>query len=126
MSLVAPLKKVRRLGSAKEGTHHWWHQRLTAVALIPLVLVFAGLVIALTGADYDAARSIMASPFATIVAAVLVAVLFYHLLLGLQVVIEDYVHGEAAKLVMLTLVKFAVVIVGVASMWAVLKLGFGG
>ncbi len=92
-----PLGKVRGLGSAKEGTGHFWYQRLSAVALVPLALFFIGLVISLHGASYAEARAALSHPFTAIVMALFVVSGVYHMRLGMQVVIEDYVHGEGMK-----------------------------
>ena len=126
MSLRTPLKNVRRLGSAKNGTHHWWHQRLTAMALLPLVVAFLAYLLALTGADHATVAARFASPWFAIIALLLIFAVFYHARLGLQVVIEDYVHGEGAKLVTQVVMTFAVFITGFACAFSVLKLAFGG
>ena len=126
MSLRTPLAKVRGLGSAKDGTHHWWMQRVTAIALIPLVLIFAGYVIALVGGSHADAVAALGSPIGSLVALLLIVAVFYHFMLGIQVVIEDYVHAEGAKIVLVLLSKFFCIVVGLASALSVLKLAFGG
>ncbi|WP_169566205.1 succinate dehydrogenase, hydrophobic membrane anchor protein [Sneathiella limimaris] len=126
MSMKTPLKNVRGLGSAKDGTTHWWHQKVTAVALIPLFVIALAYAICLTGADYMQVRETLSSPFATIVMLLLIGTTFYHLKLGLQVVIEDYIHTESTKIVCLLLNTFICSIVGLAAALAVLKLAFGG
>ena len=97
MSMVNPLAKARGLGSAKEGVHHWYAQRASALLLIVLVgwLVYAGLV--LSGADYDTARAFVAQPLNAAFLILLVVTLLYHAVLGLQVVIEDYVHNRVIE-----------------------------
>ncbi|MBT5267115.1 MAG: succinate dehydrogenase, hydrophobic membrane anchor protein [Rhodospirillaceae bacterium] len=120
------LGRVRGLGSAKEGVHHWWAQRLTAIALLPLGLWFAFSAPGLIGADHATAVAWLASPFNTIATALFVIAMFHHAQLGLQVVVEDYVHGEAAKLTVLIAVKFAALALGVISLYALLKIAFGG
>lgn len=121
-----PLGKVRGLGSAKEGTDHFWRQRLTAVANVPLILFFIWLVVSLNGAPHAEVVETISSP---IVALVLLAVIFsvcFHMKLGMQVIIEDYVHGEGAKILMVILNIFFCSAVALASTFAVLKIGFGG
>ena len=110
MSLRTPLGKVRGLGSAKEGLQHWWWQRLTAIALVPLTLWFVVVVIAYCDADYAAVSAFVAHPIATVALLLLVMAVFYHAQLGLQVVIEDYVHVEWVKLAALITVKFALIV----------------
>ncbi len=126
MSMRTPLKNVRGLGSAKEGTSHWWHQKVTAVALIPLFVVAIAYVISLVGSDYERVRYILSLPFTSLILLLLIGVTFYHMKLGLQVVIEDYIHSEFSKTVLLMLNGFVCAIVGLASALAVLKLAIGG
>lgn len=126
MSMRTPLKNVRALGSAKEGTGHWWHQKVTAVALIPLFIIALAYVISLVGADYDQVVYILSLPFTSLIMLLLIGVMFYHLKLGLQVVIEDYIHTERTKVICVMANGFFCVTVGLASMLAVLKLALGG
>ena len=126
MGMRAPLKNVRGLGSAKEGTTHWWHQKVTAIALIPLFLIALGCIISLIGADYTHVRYVLGQPFIAIVMLLLIVSLFYHLKLGMQVVIEDYIHTESTKVFLLLLNSFFCAIVGLASALAILKLALGG
>lgn len=126
MALRTPLGKVRGLGSAKEGVGHFWHQRLTALALIPLTVWFVISVISLAGADLAAYRAWIALPGNTTLMIVTIAMVFYHGALGLQVVIEDYVHGEGAKLASLLVMKFAALLLAVFSAVAVLRVAFAG
>jgi len=125
MSLKTQLAVVRGLGSAKNGTHHWWGQRVTAVALVPLTLWFVYSVIMLTGAGYAEVAGWLASPLNTVLMLLLIAATFHHVQLGLQVVIEDYIHTEITKLTTLLFVKFASVALAVASAYAVLKIALG-
>ncbi len=124
--LRTPLGKVRGLGSAREGTDHFWKQRLTAIANVPLIGFFIWLVVSLNGAPYADVVAALSNP---LVSLVLLAVIFsvcLHMKLGMQVVIEDYVHGEGAKVVLIILNIFFCFSIGLASAFAVLKLGFGG
>jgi len=126
MSMRTPLKNVRSLGSAKEGTTHYWHQRVTAIAMIPLFVIAIAYVVSLVGADYERVRYVLSLPFTSLVLLLLIGAVFYHMKLGLQVVIEDYIHSEGTKMVLLLLNTFFCAIVGLASALAVLKLAFGG
>lgn len=126
MGMRTPLKNVRGLGSAKEGTTHWWHQKVTAVAMIPLFVIAIAYVIALVGADYERVRYILSLPFTSIILLLLIGTTFYHLKIGVQVVIEDYIHTESTKVVLQLLNTFFCAIVGLASVLAVIKLALGG
>ncbi|MFC4626516.1 succinate dehydrogenase, hydrophobic membrane anchor protein [Daeguia caeni] len=121
-----PLGKVRGLGSAKEGTGHFWLQRLSAVALVPLVLFFIGLVVSLNGASYAEVRAALSHPFTAIVMTLFILTGVYHMRLGMQVIIEDYVHSEGMKIVAVMLNTFFAVVIGFACVFAILKLSFGG
>ncbi|MER8660288.1 succinate dehydrogenase, hydrophobic membrane anchor protein [Mesorhizobium sp. M1148] len=121
-----PLAKVRGLGSAREGTGHFWRQRLTAIANIPLILFFVGFLIALNGAGFTEVRAALASPFVALVLALVLVSGLTHMRVGMQVIIEDYVHAEGMKLALIALSTFFTIAVGVASIFALLKLAFGG
>lgn len=124
MNMRTPISRVRGLGSAKDGTHHWWMQRLTAVALVPLSIWFVISVITLGSADHAAVVAWLASPVTAVLMLLLIIATFHHLQLGLQVVIEDYIHGEAAKLVCLVVLKLGCFALAVAAAFAVLKVAF--
>ncbi|MDF1750525.1 MAG: succinate dehydrogenase, hydrophobic membrane anchor protein [Alphaproteobacteria bacterium] len=124
MSLKTPLGPVRGLGSARSGTRHWWMQRVTAVALLPLTLWFVFSVISHAGAEYGEMAIWLATPFNAILMLLLIAATFHHLQLGLQVVVEDYIHGEAAKVAVMLVIKLASVALAVAAAFAVLKVAF--
>jgi len=124
--MQTPLRKVRGLGAAREGTGHFWRIRVTSVGLIILSLYFLGFVIALNGGDYATVRAALAQPFAALMMGLFVLVGLVHMRLGMQEIIEDYVHAEGQKLVLLILSTFFCVAVGVASIFALLKLTLGG
>ncbi len=126
MSLQTDLGKVRGLGSAKEGVHHWWAQRLTALALVPLALWFVAAIAGLAGAEIGPVRAWIAEPVTTILLVLLIAATFHHMQLGMQVVIEDYVHVEWLKITSIVLVKFTAIVLAVAAGFAVLKIAFAG
>ncbi|MEE8117947.1 MAG: succinate dehydrogenase, hydrophobic membrane anchor protein [Gammaproteobacteria bacterium] len=127
MSLNTPLKNARGLGSAREGVAHWWGQRMSAVALIPLGVWFMfSLVRIAMGGDHALLTQWLGSPLNASLTTVMIAVLFYHSQLGIQVVIEDYVHTEWLKIGSLILQKFAHILLAVAAIFAVLKIAFGG
>jgi succinate dehydrogenase / fumarate reductase membrane anchor subunit len=120
--LRSPLGRAIGLGSAKEGVEHWWLQRVTAVALVPLVLWFVVAVIGLVGADRAAVVTWMHNPMAVVFMILLLIATFYHLALGLQVVIEDYIHGEATRLITLVVMRLLSIVFVVRGIFAVLKL----
>lgn len=125
MSLRSPLGRVRGLGSAKDGTAHWWMQRLTAIALIPLTLWFVVSVVVAAGASHETIAWWIGNPLVATLLILLVAALFYHAQLGLQVVIEDYVSTEWKKMAGLIVVKFAAIALSVLSIVSILKISFG-
>lgn len=120
-----PLGNVRGLGSARSGTDHFWRQRLTAVANVPLVIAFVVIVISLLGRNHAAAVQIIGSPVVAIILLLFVASVTYHMRIGMQVMIEDYVHGELTKLVLVLANTFFVVAVAFGCGYAILKLSFG-
>lgn len=126
MSYKTPLGRVRGLGSAKDGTHHWWAQRLTAIALVPLTIWFVISVLMMIGADRGTMVSWLGNPVTAGLMVMLILATFHHAQLGLQVVIEDYVHSEAWKIGLIIFVKFAALLLGGIAVISVLKLAFGG
>ena len=124
--LRTPLARARGLGSAKQGVHHWWAQRITAVALIPLVVWFAVSLVMLSGADYGVVRAWIGAPLVMVLLILTIAVGLHHAQLGMQVVIEDYVHADGVKLALIVLVRFIAVFFGLAAIVAILSIGFGG
>ena len=126
MGLQHPLGRVRGLGSAKAGSHHWWSQRVTAIALVPLTLWFVYSALTLAGSDYASGIRWLAQPANGIFMVLLVIATFHHLQLGLQVIIEDYVHHEAVKLMALVVMKLSSIGLAVAAMFSIIKISFGG
>ncbi len=125
MKFRTPLARARGLGSAKSGTHHWWMQRLTAVALVPLSLWFVASLIALATADHATVIAWLHSPLVAILCCALIVAIFYHGQLGLQVVVEDYVHTESLKLASIVIAKFLSLLMAGACLFAVLSIAFG-
>lgn len=125
MSYRSPLGHARGLGSAKQGTHHFWIQRVTAVALIPLTLWFVFSLAQLPSADFDAVTWWVHAPSVAVALVLFIGCALYHSLLGVQVVIEDYVGSEGAKITALVLSKFVHVVAGVVGIFAVLKIALG-
>jgi succinate dehydrogenase / fumarate reductase membrane anchor subunit len=124
-ALAGPLARARGLGSAKHGVGHWWNQRVSAVALVPLTLWFVWSVIHLAGAGQTEVIHWLSRPASAILMALLVIATFYHLALGIQVVIEDYVHRESVKIVTMLLVKGLIVLTAAAALFTVLYVAVG-
>lgn len=124
--LRSPLNRARGLGSAKSGVHHFWVQRLTALALIPLIVWFAISLVMLSGADYGMARAWIGSPVVMVLLILTIVIGLHHGQLGIQVVIEDYVHNDGVKLALIVGVKFIAVLFGLAATVAIMRIGFGG
>ena len=124
MSRRSPLGRVRGLGSAKEGVGHWWAQRLTSLALIPLTLWFVVSVAMMTGEGYAQVRDWAASPVVAGLMILLIVTTFYHTALGLQVVIEDYVGHEGVKFTALILVQAISIVLALIGVLSVLLLLF--
>jgi len=125
MSLRTPLGRVRGLGSAKSGTEHWWMQRVTAIANIPLMIFLVIFVICHLGATRAELVASIGNPFIAIPLVLTFVSVLWHMRLGLQVVIEDYVHGHVAKFLALLANSFVTAILGVAALSAILKMSFG-
>lgn len=122
MSLRTPLSRVRGLGAAHSGVEHFWLQRVTAVALVPLVIWFIVSTLPLVGAEHAAVLAFLASPIHAVLTMLFIATGLFHMTLGVQVVIEDYIHGEAMKIALLMLNRFFAWIVGAACIFAILKI----
>jgi succinate dehydrogenase / fumarate reductase membrane anchor subunit len=120
------LGRVRGLGTARSGVDAWWAQRLTAAALVPLAIWFVLSLLAHLGADRTAMAQWVGRPWNGVLLLALLIALFRHLALGLQVVIEDYVHGEGARLVGVSIMKAVLALLWLAAVVAVLKLAFAG
>ena len=125
MSLMTPLNRVLGLGTAKGAAEHWWLQRVTAVALLPLGLWLAYALLALPGFDYASVAAWVQQPVTSILLILLVVAIGYHSALGVQVVIEDYVPGHGWKAATLVASTLAHVALSVAAVFAVLKIAFG-
>jgi succinate dehydrogenase / fumarate reductase membrane anchor subunit len=125
MSLRSPLSQALGLGSAKDGTGHWWAQRVTSIALIPLTLWFLFSLLTLPSLDYDTVRTWLSVPFTGFLAVLLVAATSYHSYLGTIVIVEDYVHASGMKILSLMLLRFFYVLAGGAAIFAILRLVFG-
>jgi len=113
------------MGSAKDGTGHWWAQRVTAVALVPLTLWLVVSLLMLPGFEYDTVRAWASTPSTGFLASLLVAVMTYHSYLGTNVIVEDYVHSTGPKIIGLLLLRFAYVLCGGACIFAILRMAFG-
>ncbi|WP_439544515.1 succinate dehydrogenase, hydrophobic membrane anchor protein [Hyphomicrobium sp.] len=126
MSMRTPLKDVRRLGSAKEGADHFWTQRMTGAANLVLSLFVIGLVVSLAGAGHAAVASTLSHPLVGLALILFICSAAIHMRIGMQVIIEDYIHGEGAKIALLMLNTFFAIAVAAASVFSILKLSFGG
>ena len=126
MSLRTPMRRVLGAGSAKEGVHHWWVQRLTAVALVPLSVWFAVSLLALPSFDHATVAAWMGQSSTALLLILLVLVAAWHSRLGLQVVVEDYVPGPGGRTVTLVVINFVHVLLAAAGVLAVLKVALGG
>jgi succinate dehydrogenase / fumarate reductase membrane anchor subunit len=126
MSLRSPLGYVLGHGSAREGVHHWWHLRTTSAALVLLGIWFVFSVLTLPDLGRAAVIAWLSKPVSAVMMFLFVLVTVWHSMLGVQVVVEDYVRGKGARVLTLVLVRFLHVLVGAAALFAVLKLALGG
>ena len=126
MRMGSPLGRVRGLGSARSGAHHWWLERLTSVSTLLLFIWFVISLLRLPALDHETMIEWLASPLAAVPMLLLIVSTFWHLKLGLQVVIEDYVHEEGSKLFSILLLNFFTIAAGALAFFAVLKIAFGG
>ena len=126
MAFRTPLNRVRALGSAKDGTDHFIAIRVTSVALAILLTLFLVVIVASVGAPYETVRQTLASPLVSLVVAAGIAATIVHMRLGMQVIIEDYVHEDLTKLVLLTANALFAWGVGLVCLYAILRLAMGG
>lgn len=126
MDMRTPLKKVRGLGSSKGGTHHFWVQRMTAVALVPLFIFFIVFVIAHVGASHEEVLASLANPFIAVLMGLMVIAGLFHMRIGMQEIIDDYVHAELPKLCAVMANTFFTVLIGGLCLFAILKIAFVG
>jgi len=125
MGIVNPLRRVRGLGSAKSGTEHWWHQRVTSVALVPLSLFVVVLMASLIGEDHAAAVARIGHPAVATGLILTLGAVAWHMQLGMRVIIEDYIHGHGWKVAALIANGCFAVVIAVAGVFAVLSISLG-
>jgi succinate dehydrogenase / fumarate reductase membrane anchor subunit len=123
-SMRTPLSRVRYLGSAHSGTEHFWKQRVTSVALVPLAIIFVFIVVGMFRSNHAGAAQILGSPFVAITIMLFVVASVYHMWLGMQVIIEDYVHSDM-KLTLIMCNTFFCFVIGLSCMYALVRLSFG-
>jgi succinate dehydrogenase / fumarate reductase, membrane anchor subunit len=120
-----PLARVRGLGAARSGTEHFWWQRMTAVSNVPLTIAFVIILISLLGRNQAAAQQVLGTPLVAIIMLLFIASITNHMRLGMQIIIEDYVHGDVLRPLCIMANIFFAVAVAVAAIYAILKLSFG-
>ena len=125
MKLLTPLARVKGLGSARDGTHHWWAQRITAVALVPLTIWFMLSLVCLSGMEYRETVEWFQSPLRSALMILFIFSVFYHAILGMQVILEDYVHCDVIKIISIILFKFIMIFAGLAGVVSILKIYLG-
>lgn len=126
MSLRSPLGQAKGLGSANDGLHHWWAQRVTAIALIPLTVWFAFKVAILSMSDYQTVVECIGSPWSAALIVSLIVAAFYHAALGMQVIFEDYVGNKAARIIAIMATNLLLFLLGAAAVIAVIRIAVGG
>ena len=126
MKYLTPLKKAKRLGSARQGTGHWWAQRVSSLALIPLLLWVVYALVALSPLNYAGTVHFLSRSVNAVLSTLLLGSMFYHGYLGIQVVIEDYIHCEVSKFSLLVFLKLASIFAAVASIFAIFSIYFAG
>jgi succinate dehydrogenase / fumarate reductase, membrane anchor subunit len=120
-----PLARVKGLGAAGHGAGHWWVHRLTAVANVPLIIALVIILASMAGRPYGQAVAIVSHPLIAILLILCVLSVTNHMRMGMQIIIEDYVHERGWKLLAMTANNFYAVVVAVASLWSILKISFG-
>ena len=125
MSIRTPIGRVRGRGAARSGTSHFWHQRVTALANVFLVTAFVVILVSLLGRSHAAVIQILASPFVAIVMLLMIGSVIYHMKIGMQVVIEDYVHDEKWKFLAIIGNTFFAITIAAACVYSLLKISFG-
>ena len=125
MSIRTPIGRVRGRGAARSGTSHFWHQRVTALANVFLVTAFVVILVSLLGRSHALVIQTLASPFVAIVMLLMVGSVTYHMKIGMQVVIEDYVHDETWKFLAIIGNTFFAIAIAAACVYSLLKISFG-
>jgi succinate dehydrogenase / fumarate reductase membrane anchor subunit len=126
MRMETPISRARGLGSARSGAHHWWLERLTSVSTLLLFVWFFASLLRLPSLGHEAVTQWLGSPLAAVPMLLLIVSTFWHLKLGLQVAIDDYVHGEGSRLFSIVLLNFFTIAGAALAFFAVLKIAFGG